>query len=67
MPKEKRTYADRREYLIKAVSKRRKKLRRMAVDYKGGQCIICGYKREIAALDFHHLDETQKDFGLSKD
>lgn len=38
----------------------------MAVEYKGGKCVFCGYCRDIAALDFHHLDETQKDFGLSQ-
>jgi 5-methylcytosine-specific restriction endonuclease McrA len=62
----KRTYADRREYLIKAVKKRRRKLREMAVEYKGGKCVFCGYKRDITALDFHHLDESKKDFGLSQ-
>ena len=64
MPK--RTYADRREYLIKAVKKRRKKLKELAVKYKGGKCVFCGYKRDHAALDFHHLDETKKVFGLSQ-
>ena len=32
-----------------------------AVDYKGGACCICGYNTCIAALDFHHIDPTQKD------
>lgn len=32
-----RQYSDRREYLIGAVRKRRKKIRQMAVDYKGGK------------------------------
>ena len=64
MPK--RTYADRREYLIKAVAKRRKNIRKMAVEHLGGKCQVCGYKRCIAALDFHHLDEGNKKFGLSQ-
>ncbi len=63
--KEKRTYADRREYLIKAVAKRRKKLRKMALEYGGGKCKICGYKKCTRALTFHHLDTKKKDFGLS--
>ena len=62
---ETRTYADRAEYLKKAVSERRKRLRGMAREYKGGKCIICGYKRCQDALDFHHRDPKQKDFGLS--
>ena len=63
---ETRTYADRRGYLIAAVTKRRKKLREMAVEYKGGKCVFCGYAKDIVALDFHHLDESRKDFGLSQ-
>ena len=65
MPKEKRTYADRAEYMRKAVSERRKKLREMAREYRGGKCMVCGYKRYSGALDFHHVDHTKKDFGLS--
>jgi 5-methylcytosine-specific restriction endonuclease McrA len=63
--KETRTYQDRREYLIKAVTIRRKKIREMAIAYKGGQCAACGYKRCFEALEFHHLDPTQKDFTIS--
>lgn len=64
---EKRTYAERREYLIAAVAKRRKRLREQVIELKGGQCIFCGYDRCQAVLDFHHLDESTKEFGISKD
>jgi hypothetical protein len=37
-----RKYADRREELIKAVAKRRKKVKSMSIEYKGGKCQICG-------------------------
>jgi len=63
--KEKRKYKDRKEYLIKAVQKRRKKIRQLAISYKGGRCQICGYDRCIEALEFHHLDSNVKDFGIS--
>lgn len=63
---EKRRYADRRTYLIEAVKKRRKKVRQMAVNLKGGQCSRCGYKRCVDALEFHHLDSSKKDFGVSE-
>ncbi len=66
MAKDKRTYHDRAEYLKKAVDKRRKKLRLMAIRYKGGKCQICGYKKCKQALDFHHLNPKKKDFGISK-
>lgn len=65
MKKDTRTYADRAEYLKQAVKKRRKKIRTMAIDYKGGRCTICGYNKCIKALEFHHIDPNGKDFGIS--
>jgi len=63
---ERRRYRDRAEYLIKAVKKRRRKLKEMAVKYKGGKCVFCGYKKTINALEFHHLERGRKDFSLSQ-
>jgi len=63
--KEKRTYADRREYMIMAVAKRRRKLKSMLVEYKGGKCIICGYKKTPWAMDIHHVDNSKKSFSMS--
>ena len=65
MKKDKRTYGDRKQYLIKAVYKRRKKIRQMAVDYKGRKCERCGYDRCNEALEFHHTDPSRKDVGIS--
>ena len=65
MAKDKRTYQDRKDYLIKAVYARRKKVRCMAVAYKGGRCEQCGYNRCVDALEFHHRDPAQKDFSIS--
>ena len=53
---ESRKYADRAEYLKKAVSLRRKKIRQMLVEYKGGKCELCGYNECIDVLDLHHKD-----------
>lgn len=60
---DRRSYADRSEYLIAAVAKRRRKIREMAVEYKGGKCVFCGYAKYVGALDFHHLEN--KSFGIS--
>lgn len=30
----------------------------------GGKCSQCGYKKNMAALTFHHLDPKQKQFKL---
>ncbi|MDP1709789.1 MAG: HNH endonuclease signature motif containing protein [Candidatus Komeilibacteria bacterium] len=64
---DRRKYKDRPEYIKKAVSKRRKKLKRLVIEYKGGKCQLCGYSRCPNAFDLHHIDEKQKDFSLSKD
>ena len=63
--KDKRRYADRRQYLIAAVHKRRKKIRQMAIEYKGGKCQKCGYDFCLEALEFHHRDMGEKDFSIS--
>lgn len=62
---EKRRYSDRPGYLSHFVSERRRKLKKMAVELKGGSCQICGYHKCVAALDFHHVDEEKKSFDLS--
>jgi predicted HNH restriction endonuclease len=68
MPKkDRRSYAQRADSLKKAVIKRRKKIREMAVAHKGGQCQLCGYDRCLAALEFHHPDPAKKDFSISAD
>ena len=30
----------------------------------GGKCVRCGYDKCFDALDFHHIDPTQKEFHL---
>jgi len=62
---DKRTYADRKEYIKKAVAKRRKKLKELLVDYKGGKCTLCGYGGYAGAFDLHHRGDSKKAFGLS--
>lgn len=47
------------------VDKRRKELKIKAIEYKGGKCEICNYNSCIAALDFHHVDPSQKEFRIS--
>jgi len=61
---EKRKYADRREELIKAVAKRRRKIKLLSIQYKGGKCQICGYNKYPGALDLHHIDSSQKSFSI---
>lgn len=44
--------------------RRRKKAQLVAEG--GGRCARCGYDRCLGALHFHHLDPTQKAFGLAQ-
>lgn len=62
---DKRKYADRAEYLKKAVAKRRKHVRLKAIQYKGGVCQLCGYDKCAEALEFHHFT-NEKNFGISQ-
>lgn len=48
-----------------AVARRRRKVKELLVEYKGGKCERCGYDKCIRALDFHHKDRDEKSFGLS--
>ena len=34
---------------------------------RGGKCERCGYNACLKALEFHHLDPSQKDFTISND
>lgn len=43
----------------------RKNIKMKMVDYKGGRCLICGYKKCIDALEFHHINPDDKDFNIS--
>ncbi len=49
-----------------AVVRRRRKVKQILVAEAGGRCRLCGYDRCVAALEFHHLDPTAKEFGLSR-
>lgn len=45
---------------------KRRAIKEMLIEYKGGKCERCGYCKCNRALEFHHLDPTMKDFGISK-
>ena len=47
-----------------AVTKRRRKVKRILVEEFGGKCTVCGYNKCIAALSFHHPNNN-KEFGIS--
>ena len=66
-PKSKMTLEEKKKRVAEHVSNRRRKIKIMAVEYKGGKCVHnnCGYNKCISALEFHHLDPNEKDFSLA--
>jgi transposase len=50
---------------LERVSRRRRKVKQILVAEAGGCCALCGYDRCVAALHFHHLDPSNKQFHLS--
>jgi hypothetical protein len=47
-----------------AVARRRRRVKEILVGEHGGACAICGYSRHVGALEFHHLDPSEKSFSL---
>jgi hypothetical protein len=50
---------------VEAVSRRRKKVLDTLIEEAGGCCIRCGYRKNSAALHFHHRNPKEKSFGIS--
>lgn len=48
------------------VMRRKTKLKRMALEYKGGKCERCAYNKCSRALQFHHRDPGSKIFHLAE-
>jgi len=44
----------------------RENTKRKLVDCCGGKCNRCGYNRCLDCLDFHHINEKEKDFSIGK-
>ena len=43
----------------------RKSAKIKLIEYKGGECEICGYDKKMPSVyDFHHIDPEQKDFNI---
>jgi hypothetical protein len=49
-----------------AVVRRRRRVKEILVAEAGGRCMLCGYDRCLAALEFHHVDPASKAFGVAQ-
>jgi transposase len=54
-----------RQCRMEKVSEWRRRTKAKLVAEAGGACVLCGYDRHQAALQFHHLDPAKKDFHLA--
>jgi transposase len=43
-----------------AVARRRRRMKEILVTEAGGACLLCGYRRDMRALHFHHVEPAQK-------
>tara|TARA_Y100000310_G_scaffold183260_1_gene183383 strand:+ start:281 stop:910 length:630 start_codon:yes stop_codon:yes gene_type:complete len=64
--KEKILHAWCKECLYGNQKKRWKDRKRKAISLMGGCCCKCGYKKDMAALQFHHLEPKEKKFVWEK-
>jgi transposase len=48
-----------------AVTRRRRKMKAILVQEAGGACRICGYRSNMRALHFHHVDPADKRLELN--
>jgi transposase-like protein len=47
------------------VARRRRRLKEILIAEAGGRCVLCGYDAYAGALHFHHVDPSQKRFGMA--
>jgi hypothetical protein len=38
----------------------------LLIEKSGGECLRCGYKKNLSALQFHHVDASIKSFSLNQ-
>ena len=64
--KEKRYTSWCRSCLYTYQKNRWKDRKHKAIELKGGACAICGYNKNYAAMEFHHLDPKEKELDWKK-
>lgn len=49
------------------INAKRNAIKLYLINRAGGKCVKCGYDKCQGALQFHHIDPTQKEFSISRD
>lgn len=47
-------------------AERHRRVKSLAVAYKGGSCLVCGYSFYEGGLVFHHTNPLEKEFGIGR-
>ena len=55
---------ERRRYLARAVTKRRRKIKQILVAEHGGSCVDCGESYPDYVMQFDHRNPKEKEFGI---
>lgn len=50
---------------VSATTEYRKRRKLNLIKVSGSQCNLCGYHKSINALEFHHIDASQKNYGIA--
>lgn len=50
---------------VQAVSDYRRRRKENLIKVCGNRCALCGYDKLPAGLEFHHIDPTQKSYGIA--
>lgn len=64
--REQRGYFRCRRCRQEAVVRRRRRVKLILVEEAGGSCRLCGYDKSPVALEFHHVNPSEKQFGLAE-
>lgn len=55
-----------KEQVAKRGREYRARVKAKALDFLGKKCSNCGYDKCLGALDFHHLDPSEKEFSIHR-
>lgn len=50
---------------MESVTEKRRRNKKILIEYKGEKCEICGYNKCADAMEFHHLNPKEKSFSIS--
>ena len=56
----------RKQAIVTRTNQRRRDRKQHFVNLLGGKCCVCDYNKVLSALEFHHIDSSQKERVLNE-